>query len=760
MARRPFALDLTLGVFLAALAALASPWLFGWVTIPWDAKAHFYPQLVFLAKSLHAGDSPFWNPHVFAGSPQIADPQSLIFSPFLLLALATPNPSFAAFDAVVFAMLGLGGVGVVLWFRDRGWGEAGAVVAALAFAFGGSAAWRVQHVGQVMSLAWLPLALWALERALARRSFGWGALAGAFAAMMALGRDQVALLGLWTLAGYVLWRVLSAEGRVAALREALRPLAGGALAGLLVAGLPVALTVATAMHSNRVAIDFEGAGRGSLHPASLLTAVAANLFGTDGPLKDFWGPPSPAWGPVDLYLARNMSDLYMGALPALALLLLLARGQWRAREIRFFLVGLAVALVYALGRYTPAYWAIFHIPGADLFRRPADATFLVGFFASVAAGYGAHRLVDDAERPGWIAPLAALGAILGAFALGGWLALDKGMWRVAAPALSTASVCFVVAAAALWLARRVAPGGGALPMILLAAVLASDLTINNGPNESTALPPSVYDALRPDSADETVALLKQKLADQPPDRRDRVELAAIDFHWPNAGLAHGFDNVLGYNPLRSALFTRATNAGDHVALPDQRQWSPLFPSYVSPMAELLGLRWIATGVPVVKIDKLLPPGALTQIARTDRAFVYENVRALPRVALATKAVAVDFDEMIRTGVWPMVDFRDTLLLARADALAQPPDSAGAGAARLVSYRNTEILAEATAPKGGGWLVLRDVDHPWWFAEVDGAPAPILRADVMFRAVRVPEGSHEVRFVFRPLAGLWRELMGR
>ncbi len=108
----------------------------------------------------------------------------------------------------------------------------------------------------------------------------------------------------------------------------------------------------------------------------------------------------------------------------------------------------------------------------------------------------------------------------------------------------------------------------------------------------------------------------------------------------------------------------------------------------------------------------------------------------------------------------MADFRDTLLLSRDDALEQPPDSSGAGSARLVSYRNTEVIAEANAPKGGGWLVLRDVDHPWWFAEVDGAPAPILRADVMFRAVRVPEGRHEARFVFRPLAGLWRELMGR
>jgi hypothetical protein len=62
---------------------------------------------------------------------------------------------------------------------------------------------------------------------------------------------------------------------------------------------------------------------------------------------------------------------------------------------------------------------------------------------------------------------------------------------------------------------------------------------------------------------------------------DRVELAGIDFHWPNASMVHGFDHTLGYNPIRLALYSQAIG-GDHVALPDQREFSPLFTSYKSP----------------------------------------------------------------------------------------------------------------------------------------------------------------------------------
>src|SRR4030095_4621848 len=93
---------------LFALAALIIdwPWLSGRVTIPWDAKAHFQPQIQFLAQSLAHGQYPFWAPFVFSGQPQIADPQSMIFSPpFLVLSRINASPSLRAVDATVLSVV-------------------------------------------------------------------------------------------------------------------------------------------------------------------------------------------------------------------------------------------------------------------------------------------------------------------------------------------------------------------------------------------------------------------------------------------------------------------------------------------------------------------------------------------------------------------------------------------------------------------------------------------------------------------------------
>ncbi|MFL5073487.1 MAG: hypothetical protein ACJ8D9_28240, partial [Xanthobacteraceae bacterium] len=58
---------------------------------------------------------------------------------------------------------------------------------------------------------------------------------------------------------------------------------------------------------------------------------------------------------------------------------------------------------------------------------------------------------------------------------------------------------------------------------------------------------------------------------------------------------------------------------------------------------------------------------------------------------------------------------------------------------------------------GGILVLNDVWHPWWRARLDGAAADILKANVIFRAVVVPPGTHTVRFTFHPFAGALKEI---
>jgi hypothetical protein len=171
------------------------------------------------------------------------------------------------------------------------------------------------------------------------------------------------------------------------------------------------------------------------------------------------------------------------------------------------------------------------------------------------------------------------------------------------------------------------------------------------------------------------------------------------------------------------------------------------------MEDLFGVRFIATGVPVERIDPALRPGELPSIARTKDAYVYENPRALPRVMLLNDWRVVDSEEQ-----W--AGFPENFDPGRVALLERPPPglsrSDAGGTAHLVSYRNTEVVIEVDA-RGGGLLVLNDVWHPWWRANVDGAPAEILKANVLFRAVVVPPGRHVVTFTFHPFAGALAQL---
>lgn len=49
------------------------------------------------------------------------------------------------------------------------------------------------------------------------------------------------------------------------------------------------------------------------------------------------------------------------------------------------------------------------------------------------------------------------------------------------------------------------------------------------------------------------------------------------------------------------------------------------------------------------------------------------------------------------------------------------------------------------------LVLSELVYPGWQATVDSVPVPILPADLIFRAVALPPGRHDVSFVFRSTA---------
>ena len=185
-----FPLAAAFGLYTIAFLALAWPWLSGAVEIPYDAASQFYPQLAFLGASVRHRQSPFLTPNVFAGWPQIADPQSLIFSPaFHRGPPGPPNPSRCGLPIVlVFALLYAGGAGVILFFAiANGMYVGGAPVAAPA-AFRSAARLRVASSTSGRSKAWCSPRAFAVDAGAGARALILARRAGAgvFAALIVL----------------------------------------------------------------------------------------------------------------------------------------------------------------------------------------------------------------------------------------------------------------------------------------------------------------------------------------------------------------------------------------------------------------------------------------------------------------------------------------------------------------------------------------------------------------------------------------------
>ena len=72
---------------------------------------------------------------------------------------------------------------------------------------------------------------------------------------------------------------------------------------------------------------------------------------------------------------------------------------------------------------------------------------------------------------------------------------------------------------------------------------------------------------------------------------------------------------------------------------------------------------------------------------------------------------------------------------------------------MVSHGDHEVIIECGLQKPG-FLFLGDAQYPGWTARVNGRQAEILRADYLFQAVALQEGSHRVVFTYEPWWKPW------
>jgi hypothetical protein len=718
-----------------------------------DLLALHLPSKKFLVRSWReTGALPLWCPYAFAGMPFVHDVQAAAFYPFTLpLYFLSEQALGPAMSWILVAHVVAAGCCMYGYARHQGLSELGAFVAGMGYMLVGKWMLHLLAAGHynMIPLAWLPLMLLCLERAAAGRSMLWAAWAGAVFSLFIL--CAYPYLTLYAGAFAAVWTLAPALQRAGFLESdkhevgLARALARWFIAGsctVLVACLLGAVQLLPALEASTQSSRAMGVGADSAFLANSLRAVF-RLIGPGLTSADHWEQ-------------RGNFGLIWVVAAALAPLLRTGRTRFQA------LVCLGL-IIYALGGAA----VLQRLPGFNLFRLPVRALLLAGLPLSLLAGVTTESLFLHGEPSPELRRAARKLAILVTVILlvltasyaealrGDGTSLRFDLYWLCLP---------VMAGMAFWLV-------GLLMLAtwqrwLWTAILLVDAWLLAWPlvavrSDAIIYAPSpIVRALLQSERDH------QRVLDRPPGG-----LQASGPLWPGLAVVLGQEAIEGFNPIDVARFKKYLQfiSGEDKPLVSLRDvWTlptlPNFPVHNKQLLDLLGVAFIMqpaewgpqTGgagdppgnpswTPIAQDPqpeaydlgsggmRLLPPYAL-----------YQDKDAFPRVFVVHRAVPLPANAM---PALLSTDLRQTVLLEDWNQTITPTGAA-TGSATIRQYLPNSISIQVTA-SAPGFLVLADVWFPGWVFRIDGQPAPLYRADYLFRAAAVPAGAHEVVFSFEP-----------
>jgi hypothetical protein len=379
-----------------------------------DVLAQHIPNKRFLVHSWHeTGELPLWCPSRFGGEPFITDIQVAVFYPPHWPLLLLPEEWVGvALSWLVVAHVILAGLCMYAFARDQRLGIAGSLVAACGAMFAGR--WLLHLLGGghyvTVGLAWVPLVLLLLDRAVRRGSLHYAIAAGTVYGLVVLGTQPQwtfyagLLLALWTL-GTALesagaW---SRDGlsRADLPRALARWLACGTCAALLAGALAAVQLLPTgeaAGFSTRSAgVDAGDLVAGGLRALTFLVGPALTV-----------DPPCLMW--------EDRGGFGALWLAVAALAPLLCRGK-----VRYQAAVCAVLFLFAFGGS-----ALFQgLPGFRLFRQHARILMVAALPVAYLAGVATNALVTAELTPElrrrcrglFVRVLVGSGLLVGVFAL-------------------------------------------------------------------------------------------------------------------------------------------------------------------------------------------------------------------------------------------------------------------------------------------------------------------------------------------------------
>ncbi len=652
-----------------------------------DLLISHWPIAAFIRESIATWHQvPLWNPLILSGMPLTSDPLAGFW--YAPNSVAWLSSTGLGLNLLFWVHLGFAACGVMQLLRSEGASLPAALLGGIAFA---ATPKLVGHIGLghltlVEAVCWTPWILLAIRRAIdgalepAGRLWRFG-VAGALVGLMLLIDPRwvipAGLLGL-AYAGKCLAHSQPRQGRMGFGRSAV-----ACLIGLGVAAPALIPLLELLPRTTRWGMSADVAQEMSLAPARLVGAV---VFDGGG------------WPETQTYLGATV-------------VLLLAVGAAASlRRGRFWTATVVVAVLFALGSFTPLYgWMLRLVPGMSSLRVPARFYLIAALAAAMLVGHAFDHLreADPDTRVVRRVRLVAVG--VGALALGlpalvlfvrlrqpggsdltqGWAGLVGGILACAAAA------CVVI------LTRRT-PAARVAGTVLVALV-AIDLGWAN-----------VF-TLRVEPAETALSASACKLAGDPAAYGTR-RIFSPSYSVPQqAAQLCGLELADGVNPLQLTVYrdgmasaTGFSTESYSVTLPPfpdgdvALDWQPAIDAHA---LGLLNVERIVSAYPLEAAD-------LELVAQQDGQWVYRNLQARPRAWIEPEGAD--------SGQWRSV--------------------------AALEWTPNRILIRVDGP---GRLVLSELAYPGWEARVDGASALVETYAGELRSVRLAAGEHEIVLTFVP-----------
>ena len=374
----------------------------------------------FAAQSLRSGHGfPQWSPALFGGLPYVAAMHGDIFYPTFLLRMIMRTDLAMTWGFIIH--LFLAGAFTLGFLRAWGLTVWPASFGALAYMMSGTVASYASagHDGKLFVSALLPLALWMLTRAIRDdRPWAWGVFAFTVGLAVLSPHPQLLQYFLFASGAFTLFLVLRAHNDasdVVTSPHAEVSAVTTAVPAAVTTSVPTAVPAATA--DRRFIVTRLAAALGAVVIGLCIGAIQywpvlgyvnssprANgreyEFATQYsfPPEELFNTYLPQFtGMLGSYWGRNVIHLhseYMGVVVLLLAPLAFGTGS-RKGFARFFLATALVALLWALGGYTPLYKLIYWIPGTKYFRAPSTIIYLFTFAVSVLSALGVERLLKQ-----------------------------------------------------------------------------------------------------------------------------------------------------------------------------------------------------------------------------------------------------------------------------------------------------------------------------------------------------------------------------